>query len=137
MAKLTIGKVAKRAGVGVETVRFYERQGLIEQPPRTGSGYRQYPEEAVLRILLIKRAKVLGFTLKEIGELLALRNEAGTTCKDIERRARTKLADINHKIEELTKMRDILSELTESCSPEKSIGECPILNIITGEEKNG
>jgi len=136
MAALTIGKVAKLAGVGVETVRFYERQGLIEQPLRADSGYRQYPEKAVLRIRFIKRAKGLGFTLKEIGELLTLRKEPGATCRDLELRAQAKLASINRKIAELSKMRDVLDELSRSCSLEKSIGECPILKTIIGEEEN-
>jgi len=134
MSVFTIGKVAKQAGVGVETVRFYERQGLIEQPLRSDHGYRHYPEETVLRLRFIKQAKKLGFTLKEIGELLALRNEPGATCGDLQQRAESKLKDIESRIEELTKMRDVLDSLIKSCSLEKSIGECPILNVITGDE---
>jgi len=134
MSGCTIGKVAKQSGVGVETVRFYERRGLIEQPPRTESGYRQYPEETVLRIRFIKQAKKLGFTLKEIGELLSLRNVAGVTCDDFRQRAEIKLIDINNRMEKLAKMRDVLNNLIKSCSLQKSIEECPILNSITGEE---
>ncbi len=80
MSGFTIGKVAKQSGVGVETVRFYETKGLIKQPPRSDHGYRQYTEETVLRIRFIKQAKKLGFTLKEINELLSIRDESGATC---------------------------------------------------------
>jgi MerR family transcriptional regulator, copper efflux regulator len=73
MSTLTIGQVAKEAGVGVETLRYYEREGLVKEPPRRDSGYRQYPEDVVKRIHFIKRAQELGFSLKEIAELLALR----------------------------------------------------------------
>ncbi len=134
MSGCTIGKVAKQSGVGVETVQFYERRGLIEQPPRAESGYRQYPEGTVLRIRFIKQAKELGFILKEIGELLVLRNEPKATCDDLRQRAEIKLIDINNRMEKLAKIRDILNNLIKSCSLEKSIGECPVLNAITGEE---
>ena len=134
MSGFTIGKAAKQAGVGVETVRFYERRGLIEQPPRRDNGYRQYPEETVVRIRFIKQAKKLGFTLREINELLTPRDEPGAACSDLRQRAEIKLMDINRRIEELARMRDVLNSLINSCSQEKSIGECPILNVITGEE---
>jgi len=97
METLTIGKVARLAGIGVETIRFYEREGLIEEPPRRESGYRQYPEDTVHRLRFIRRAKELGFTLKEIKELLALRIDPETTCEDIRRRANTKINDIEAK----------------------------------------
>ncbi len=79
---LSIGRVARRAGVGVETVRFYERQGLIEEPPRRMSGYREYDEDVVSRLGFIRRAKELGFTLKEIKELLSLRRDPSTPAAD-------------------------------------------------------
>lgn len=131
---LTIGKVAVQAGVGVETVRFYERCGLIEQPPRTGSGYRKYPEGAVQRIRFIRYAKELGFSLKEIGELLDLQNDPAATCGDIQTRAEAKLEDIGRRIEELEKMRDVLAGLVESCSHNRPIGECPILSVVDKTE---
>jgi len=130
MQGLTIGKVAGQAGVGVETVRFYERSGLIDQPPRTGAGYRKYPEETVRRIRFIRHAKELGFSLKEIGELLDLQNDPAATCGDIQRRAEAKLDDIGRRIKELEKMRDVLAGLVESCSHNKPIGECPILSVV-------
>jgi len=83
MESMTIGKLAKRAGVGVETIRFYERKGLLPEPPRRYSGYREYPESAIDRVRFIRRAKELGFTLKEIGELLELRIRPGTTCRQM------------------------------------------------------
>jgi len=130
MQGVTIGKVAKQSGVGVETVRFYERQGLIDQPPRTSSGYRQYPDETVRRILFIRHAKVLGFSLKEIGELLTLQSDPDATCGDIQTRAEEKLRNINNRIEELEKMRDVLTGLVESCSKNRPIGECPTLSVV-------
>ncbi len=134
MSGLTIGKVAKKAGVGVETVRFYERLGLIEQPPRIDGGYRKYPEEAVNRIRFIRRAKKLGFTLKEISELLMLQKSAGVCCSDFQRRAESKRNDIVKRIEELEKMRDVLDTLIKSCSLEKSTEKCPILDVMQGED---
>src|SRR6266571_3012042 len=83
MESLSIGQVARRAGVGVETVRFYEREGLLEEPPRRASGYRQYSEQAIKRIHFIKRAQQLGFSLKEITELLMLRVDAQTSCEEV------------------------------------------------------
>ncbi len=93
MALLTIGQLAKSAGVGVETVRFYERKGLLAEPNRRPSGYRQYDEEVVNRLRFIKRAKELGFTLAEIKELLSLRRNPTTTCADVKRRSEEKIDD--------------------------------------------
>src|SRR5262245_11414989 len=98
MKPLTIGEVARRAGVGVETVRFYEREGRLDEPARRASGYRQYGEDAVARLRFIRRAKELGFSLKEIAELLALRADPATTRADVRRRAETKVADIEAKV---------------------------------------
>jgi len=108
MAPMTIGKVAKQAGVGVETVRFYEREGLLEEPPRRPSGYRQYPQDTVERLQFIKRAKELGFSLKEVKELLALRITPGTTCGQIKKRAEAKVNDIEDRIRSLQRMKRAL-----------------------------
>ncbi len=94
---LTIGQVAKRSGIGLETVRFYERKGLVEEPPRTVSGYRQYPEDVVSRIRFIRRAKELGFKLSEISELLSLRVDPDTTCADVKKRTELKIAEAEEK----------------------------------------
>src|SRR5712691_8722675 len=114
MKPLTIGQVARGAGVGVETVRFYERQGLLQEPARKESGYRQFTEDVVARLQFIKRAKELGFTLKEIKELLALRVDPETTCAEVRERARIKIADVETKILELQRIKKALVKLTTS-----------------------
>ncbi len=87
MKSMTIGQVAKQTGVGIETIRFYERRGLIDEPPRRDSGYRQYSEDVIARLEFIKRAKELGFSLKEINELFSLRVDHDTSCGDVRSRA--------------------------------------------------
>jgi MerR family mercuric resistance operon transcriptional regulator len=134
MDRLTIGQLAGRADVGVETVRFYERKRLIEEPPRLASGYRQYPPDAVARIRFIRRAKELGFSLKEIRELLALRLDPQTKCGDVRERAEEKLIDIREMIAALGRMRDTLERLTAACRDGGSVSECPILEAM--EEPN-
>jgi len=133
MKVMTMGMVAKQAGVGTETVRFYERRGLIEAPPRTASGYRQYPEGVVLRIRFIQRAKDLGFSLREISELLSLRIEPTTTCSSIKGKALVKLAEIDSKLARLKKIRQAVKRLVEKCEEGAELDECPILKTIEGE----
>ncbi len=135
METMTIGKVARRAGVGVETVRYYEREGLIAEPPRRASGYRQYTSDAVDRLCFIRRAKELGFSLKEIKELLALSLAPGTTCGEIKGRAEAKVDDIEDRIRGLQRMRRALKKLTAACSGEGSVSECPILDAL--EDRRG
>ena len=127
---MTIGQLATRAGVGVETIRFYERRGLIPQPPRPFSGYREYSQEAVARVVFIRRAKELGFSLKEIGELLSLRVEPGANCGAVKRRAEAKISDIESKVHSLRKMRRTLNKLTRACEERTSTSECPILGSL-------
>src|SRR5437660_1810009 len=115
MKPLTIGQVARSAGVGIETVRFYERQGLLTEPARRESGYRQYPEDVVARLRFIRRAKELGFSLKEIKELLALRVDPDTTCAEVKRRAEAKIADVEEKIQALQRIKKALVQLTAVC----------------------
>jgi MerR family copper efflux transcriptional regulator len=131
---LTIGRVSRRAGVGVETVRFYEREGLIEEPPRRLSGYREYDDKVVSRLGFIRRAKDLGFTLKEIKELLSLRRDTTTSATDVKRQAETKIADIEGKIRSLQKMKKALAKLTSACSCHGTSAECPLLHALDGEE---
>ena len=126
MKALTIGKVAHLTGIGIETVRFYEREGLIPKPP----GYRQYPEETINRIRFIRRAKELGFSLKEIMELLSLHIDPKATCGDIRKRAEAKIADIDGRIQSLRKMKKALSNLTTSCKGKGPVSECPILDAL-------
>lgn len=135
MGPLTIGQVAKRAGIGLETVRFYERQGLIEEPGRKESGYRQYAEEVVARLRFIRRAKELGFSLKEIRELLALRHDPSTTCAEVRNRAKAKIANIEEKIQTLQRMKKALMELTMTCRGRGPAGECPILVALDQQQK--
>jgi MerR family transcriptional regulator, copper efflux regulator len=126
----TIGQVARGAGVGVETVRFYEREGLITSPPRPSSGYRDYPPDTVARIRFIRRAKDLGFSLAEVAGLLALSARAATECDDVRQRAETKIADIDGRIRDLRAVRDALSRLASDCVPGRPAVECPILNAL-------
>ena len=130
MNALTIGQVARQAGVGVETVRFYERQGLLEQPARKASGYRQYAGDAVARLRFIRRGKELGFSLKEIGELLALRVGPDASVAEVKRRAEAKIADIEGKIRDLQRTRDALRKLAEACPGHGTLDECPILEAL-------
>ena len=111
MQPLTIGQLAKQAEVGVETVRFYERRGLLDEPPRRKSGYRQYAWDTVARLQFIRRAKELGFSLKEIGELLCLRVDPKTTCDEVKKQAAAKIADIDAKLQDLRKMKATLVKL--------------------------
>ena len=113
---LTIGRLANVAGVNLETVRYYERRGLLPRPPRTASGYRIFPVEATRRLRFIKRAQELGFSLREIRELLALRVSSRTNSTEIRKRAEAKIGDIEGKIRTLNSMRKTLERLTRSCS---------------------
>lgn len=134
MNPLTIGQVARQAGVGVETVRFYEREGLIEPPDRRNSGYRQFGEEVVGRLKFIRRAKTLGFTLREIKELLSLKLDPGTSCADVKGRAVAKIDDIDAKIDSLKRMRRSLVKLTKACAGRGTSSDCPILHALDGVE---
>lgn len=127
---LTIGQVAKQAGVGVETIRFYERRGLIAEPKRRASGYRQYALDAVRRIRFIRRAKELGFTLEEIADLLSLRVDPNSKSSDVRKRARAKISDIEDKIATLGDMRDALERVVSKCRGCRPTSECPILEEL-------
>ena len=124
---LKTGELAREAGVNVETIRFYERKGLLPEPPRRSSGYREYPIAAVRRIRFIQRAKGLGFTLREIKGLLELRVDPDTTCNEVRERATEKIADVKRKIADLRKIEKALCKLTDSCSGSGPKGDCPIL----------
>jgi len=134
MKALTIGQAARSAGVGVETLRFYERRGLLAEPARKDSGYRQYPEDVVARLRFIRRAKELGFSLKEIKELLALRVDPDTTCAKVRKRAEDKIADVEGKIDALQTIKKALTKLTKTCSGRGPTSECPILDALDSEE---
>lgn len=127
---LSIGTLAKEVGVNLETVRFYERRGLLPEPPRTEAGYRMYPSEAVRRLRFIKRAQELGFSLNEIEELLALRLSSRGTSAQVRRRAEAKISDIDAKIRTLESMKRSLQKLTKSCPACGPASECPILESL-------
>lgn len=130
MTQFTIGKAAKSTGVGVETIRFYERQGLIEQPRQRPSGYREYGPELLRRIRFIQRAKGLGFSLREISELLALRVKRTGSCAAVRSHALSKIADIDAKISALQSIRGALLQLSEACAQPGPRRECPILDAL-------
>ena len=131
---LSIGQVARRAEVGVETVRFYEREGLLEEPPRRASGYRQYSEQVVSRLRFIKRAKLLGFSLKEMSELLLLRVDAQTSCDEVKRRTEAKLAEVERKLVELQRMRQALLQVHTLCTGLGPTSRCPMLDALDQQE---
>ncbi|MFO0800543.1 MAG: heavy metal-responsive transcriptional regulator [Gemmataceae bacterium] len=137
MKALTVGQVAKRAGVGVETVRFYERQGLLDEPARKESGYRQYGDDAVAVLRFIRRAKELGFTLNEIKGLLALRLDGSATRSDVRVQATAKVEGIEAKICDLQRMRDALSGLIAACHGDGPATGCPILEALNGKHQDG
>jgi MerR family transcriptional regulator, copper efflux regulator len=134
MHGLTIGEVAKQAHVRLETLRYYERQGLIARPPRSSSNYRVYPTETVRRVRFIKRAQQLGFSLQEITELLALWAEPTVACGDVRERAITKLNDIEDKIRALQTMQAALVRLIAMCGGNGPLTDCPILEALNMEE---
>src|SRR5712692_8279375 len=131
--KLTISRLAQLGGVNLETIRYYERQGLLPAPPRTAAGYRVFPREAARRLRFIKRAQELGFSLSEISELLALRMKPGTKQADMRTHAEAKIADIEQKIQSLQAMKKTLRQLTERCEGCGPLAECPILESLDEE----
>ncbi len=135
MEGLRVGEVAKRAAVNLQTIHFYEREGLLPRPPRTASNYRMYSEDAVRRVRFIKRAQELGFALKDIKELLSLRATPGTRCADIRQRAMTKLRDIDEKMTTLQRMRRALTKLVGECAGKRPITACPILEALDSEDR--
>jgi Hg(II)-responsive transcriptional regulator len=129
VGKLTIGKLASAAEVGIDTVRFYERAGLLKRPQRTPAGYRLYAESDAARLRFIRRAKVLGFSLEEIGELLRL-NDGGGRRSAVRALAERRLREIEQKLSELGRMRDTLRHLVHECHGDGSIAGCPIIEAV-------
>lgn len=134
MKTLTIGQLASESGVNVETVRYYERRGLIPQPPRSEAGYRQYPENVVGQIRFVKRAQGIGFSLSGVSELLALQAAPGTSSAEIRERAEAKLRDVEERSRDLETMRVALTELLAKCDGQGSVAECSILAAIAIHE---
>lgn len=127
---LRIGQLAAEAGVNVETIRYYERRGLLGEPARRPSGYRQYEPEAVRRVRFVKRAQQLGFTLTEIEELLRLREDQTSRCEEVRAAALAKLGDIEEKIRSLRAIKRALGVLVSSCVRRAPVRECPILEAL-------
>lgn len=132
MESIGIGKLATRAGVGVDTVRYYERNGLLAPRGRLASGYRRYSELEAARLRFIRRAQALGFSLKEIRELLALSSQRDVA--QIKRSAEAKLADVTQRIVDLQRMRDGLAKLVAECPGHGRSADCPILQTLGYEE---
>ncbi len=135
MDKLTIGKLAKLTGVNIETIRYYERRGLMPEPPRTPSGYRLYSSYDITRIRFIRQAQGLGFTLNEISELLSLRVDPNMSCAEVKARTRQKIKEIDAKIGALKEMKKALSFLEQRCSGIGPTSHCPILEGISKLEE--
>lgn len=134
---LRTGEVAARAGVNIQTLRYYERRGLLEEPERRASGYREYPPDAVRLIRFIKRAQELGFTLREIEDLLRLRSDQKASCSEVRAAARAKIEDIEQKIRSLRAMKRALGVLVRSCTSDGSVRECPILEALDDRGRKG
>ena len=135
MATLRTAEVAEQAGVNVETLRFYERKGILPEPPRRASGYREYPPETVERVRFIKRAQELGFSLKEVQDLLELRQATRAKAGRVRKVAEAKLEEIEHKIRDLEAMKQSLTELLCACDGQKTIASCPIIESLGGCER--
>lgn len=135
MESLKIGEVAKLAGVNLQTIHYYERKGLLEKPPRTSSNYRMYAKDAVRVILFIKHAQKLGFSLKEIKELLSFKAAPRSKCTEVKRKAEIKLKAIEDKIFALQNMRKALSTLIDECLGSKPVTECPILEALSAQSE--
>ena len=130
METYRIGQLAKKANVNLETIRYYERRGLLAEPPRNKSGHRQYTIKDLRRTEFIKRTQSLGFSLHEIYGLLSLKVESDKTCADVKQRVKSKLIDIEKRIETLNKMREVLLKLETSCPGKGPLNECPILETL-------
>jgi MerR family transcriptional regulator, copper efflux regulator len=127
----TIGELARRAGVNIQTVRYYERRELLDEPRRRDSGYRMYDTSVLQRLRFIRRAQELGFTLSEIAELLELRLEPSTTAGLVKERAERKIVEVEGKIRDLTRIRDALSHLAGRCRGGRGpTGDCPLLEAL-------
>lgn len=133
MGYLKIGEVAKATGVGIETIRFYERKGLLEEPDRRPSGYRQYDARILARLQFIRRAKELGFTLGEINELLDLWLDTNATCCDVRNKALAKIDEIDAKVRSLDAMKHSLEKLIETCLERGTLEGCPLLDGLRDE----
>jgi DNA-binding transcriptional MerR regulator len=134
MDGLTTGQLAERAGVNVQTVRYYERRGLLAEPERTAARYRVYPESDIGRLRFIRRAQALGFTLSEIEELLSLRVSERTGPDDLRERVRQKVSGIDERIRDLQEIRDALARMAGACTVHVLSTRCPFLQTLEAQE---
>ncbi len=134
MSSFTIGEIARRAEVGIDTVRYYERNDLLPVPERRPSGYREYDESDVQRLNFIRRAKELGFTLAEIRELLVLSTDRERGVRGIKARAQERLTDLDARIREMQRVRRGLQALIDACPGHGKLQTCPILGALTRKE---
>ncbi len=131
---MRIGTAAEQAGVNIQTLRYYERRGLLPRPPRRTSGYREFPDDAVRIVRFIKRAQDLGFTLDEVEELLRLRNDKRRDRARIRAVAQKRVRQIERKIVELQAMKQALAHLIHCCEEGAAL-ECPIIEALDGAER--
>lgn len=131
---LTIGKLAKQSGVSIDSIRFYERRGLIAEPKRTESNYRIYPLESADRLRFIKKSQKLGFSLGEIQELLELSHDPTASKADIKVKTDEKIKDIQNRIQALKRMLKALEQLDKSCDGHGSVDDCPILAALAEDD---
>lgn len=129
---MQIGELARQAGVNVQTLRYYERRRLVRPPERSASGFRQYGADSVRRIRFIRRAQSMGFTLEEIGDLLALWQDSNRACSRVEKHASMTLDRIEAKITDLRRMKRALTEYLSACRSRSSLHECPLLAHLGG-----
>ncbi len=130
---LSIGKLAKAAEVNLQTIRYYERIRLLPKPKTKESGYREYTEQDLLRLVFIKKAKELGFSLKEIAQLLSLKVDKRKTCADVRGMAESSIVMIQAKIQMLEKFAEALKKLSAQCHGSGPTSECPILEFLDGD----
>ncbi len=130
---MKIGTLAQKADVGIDTIRYYEREGMIPAPLRTPSGYRDYRDSDVARLRFVRRAKVLGFTLQEVRELLDLTASASDDMASLNARAQVKLDDVNSRIDEMVRVRDALQQLVTACPGHGALDTCPIMAALSEE----
>jgi MerR family mercuric resistance operon transcriptional regulator len=133
MEGLTTAKLAKQGGVNVETIRYYERHGLLPKVARTPSGYRKFSADHVTRLRFIRRAQELGFSLREVKELLAIRLKPDSSCADVRRKAEAKIADVEERIRHLQVIREALGRMTATCAGRGPLTNCSILEALNGQ----
>lgn len=135
MKTMTIGCVAKKVGISTDSIRLYERYGLIDKPDRLNNGYRHYDFDAIRRLDFIKRSKAMGFTLNEIHELLEIQHTSEHACHDVQEQASIKLKKVNNQLNELQRMKNALETLVYCCEQNQQEQACPILDALENQDQ--